>query len=62
MIGDAVIHPSQQARNLGVVMDPALNMCVHVNNVCKRPDTSVFNAEIHRKTGARICYIKIGFL
>ena len=36
MIGDAVIHPSQQARNLGVVMDPALNMCVHVNNVCKR--------------------------
>ena len=34
-IGNAVIHPSSQARNHGVIMDPSLSMTVHVNNVCK---------------------------
>jgi hypothetical protein len=34
-IGNAVIQPSQQARNLGVIMDPSLSMSVHVSNVCK---------------------------
>ncbi len=34
-IGNSVIQPSQQARNLGVIMDPSFSMSSHVNNVCK---------------------------
>ena len=34
-IGDATIHPSTKARNLGVIMDSTLSMSDHVTNVCK---------------------------
>jgi len=34
-IGDSVINPSPQARNLGAIMDPSMTMTQHVNNVCR---------------------------
>ena len=34
-IGDTVVHPSKQARNLGVIMDSNLDMQSHVSNLCK---------------------------
>ena len=34
-IGDAVITPSKQAKNLGAIMDNSLSMIDHVNNVVK---------------------------
>ena len=34
-IGDAVITPSQEARNLGVIMDSSFNLQSHVNNLCR---------------------------
>ncbi len=34
-IGDSVIKPSSNARNLGAVTDPSVDMSLHINSVCK---------------------------
>ena len=35
IIGNSVIHPSAEARNLGVTLDSSLRMINHVNSLCK---------------------------
>ena len=70
-IGDAVITPSRQAKNLGATMDPSLSTIDHVNNIVKsamfgirknQPDTTIPHARVYCQVGTCIRHVKIGFL
>ena len=48
-VGDSVIKPSSNARNLGVIFDKHLNMEAHISNVCKSAYHTIYNLRRIRK-------------
>ena len=43
VVGDSVVKPSINARNLGVHFDAQLNMEKHITNVCKSAYHMIYN-------------------
>ena len=49
VVGDSVVKPSINARNLGVHFDAQLNMEEHITNVCKSAYHMIYNLGHIRK-------------
>ena len=49
VVGDSVVKPSINARNLGVHVDAQLNMEKHITNVCKSAYHGIYNLRHIRK-------------
>ena len=53
-IGETVIHPSNSAKNLGVIFDSNLNMNEHINQLCKKAYFHLRNISNIRKSLSKI--------